>query len=77
MSQEKPMTVKELKEILSEHPDNMEILFSQFSDYSPLQKDDISVVSAVDKDFYWMRSHPTMNEECQSKKKDYLCFPGN
>jgi len=71
------VNVKELKEILAQYPDDMEILYRLYSDYEMLNADDISVVEAVDQNGYWMRTHPTMSADNQSRKSTYLLFPGN
>ena len=71
------MNVKELKELLAEHPDDLEILFQCFSDYSRMCAEDIEVVKAVDKGEWLMRGHPTMSQENKDKEKAYLLLPGN
>lgn len=71
------MNVGQLKEFLSGLDENMEILFHEYSDYSILKVDDLKVIKAVPKNFYVMRSHPTMSEENKVKEQEFLIFPGN
>ena len=71
------MNVKELKELLSRYPDDMEVIYCLFSDYEMLAADDIGEVKAVFKEGYVMRSHRTMSQENKDSEKTYLCFPGN
>jgi len=71
------MNVGELKKLLERYPDDMEILNSRRSDYILVREEDWSVVKAVPKDFYWMRSHPTMSDENMAKEKEYLHLVGN
>jgi len=71
------MNVKELRELLSQHPDELEILFECFSDYTRLDAEDIEIGQAVDKGDWLMRSHPTMSQENKDKENTYLLFPGN
>ena len=71
------LTVKGLKEILDQYPDDMLILYHLYSDYSAMIGDDIELKSAVPKDFYYMRSHETMSEENKNNQESFLVFPGN
>ena len=71
------MNVGELKKMLDKHPDDMEILNTRFSDFDLVQEKDWSVVKAVPKDFYYMRSHPTMSDENMAKERDFLHLAGN
>lgn len=71
------MNIRELKELLSTFPDDMEILTTCYSDYDSVGADDFTVISAVDKGYYYMRSHPTMSEENKQKEKEYLHISGN
>ena len=71
------MKVKQLKEILNNHPDDMEVIYMACSDYNELDAEEIEVVRAVPKGFYVMRSHPTMSKENLKKEQEMLCFPGN
>ena len=64
------MNVKELKNFLEGFPDEMEIITRMYSDYQNLEKEAFSVVSAVDKIGYIMRSQPTMSDENKSKDLD-------
>lgn len=71
------MNVGELKKMLEQYPDDMEVLSSRCSDYDLVREEDWSVVEAVPKDFYWMRAHPTMSAENMAIKKKYLHLVGN
>ena len=71
------MNVGELKKMLDQYPDDMEILNSRCSDYDLVKIEDWSIVKAVPKDFYWMRSHPTMNDENKTKEREFLHLAGN
>jgi len=72
------MTVLELKKMLCEYPDDMIILNGRYSDYEIINRDEWSIVKAVDQGNSWvMRSHPTMSEENKLKEKEYLYLEGN
>lgn len=71
------MNVGDLKKLLEQYPDGMEILYCLHSDYECMEVDDILPVEAVDQNGYWMRAHPTMSEANKSRCRTYLLFPGN
>jgi len=71
------MNVAELKKMLEQYPDDMEILNERYSDYQIILDDDWSVVEGVKKDGWVMRAHWTMSEENQKNRKSYLCLRGN
>lgn len=72
------MNVKDLKEMLKEYPDDMEIITDRCSDYSIVKIDEWSIVKGVQKNTDWvMRSHPTMSEENKALEKSYLHLEGN
>ncbi len=71
------MTVGELKKMLIQYPDDMEILHDRYSDYCLVNVTDWSVIKAVQQDSYIMRSHPTMSQENKNKEKEYLHLVGN
>ena len=71
------MNVGELKKMLEQHPDDMEILNDRCSDYDVIDEAEWSVVRAVPQGAYVMRSHPTMSEENKAKEKEYLHLEGN
>lgn len=72
------MNVGQLKKMLEQYPDDMEILNTRMSDYSIVSESDWSVVRGVDRNTGWvMRSHPTMSEENKRKEKLYLHLEGN
>ncbi len=74
----KTLNVGQLKKILEQHPDDMEILYCLHSDYAFMEADEISTVKAVMKCGGWaMRSHPTMSAQNKAEEKTYLLFPGN
>lgn len=72
------MNVGELKRMLEQYPDEMEILNGRCSDYVLIFEDEWSVVQGVSDGNGWiMRSHPTMSEENKKKEKSYLYLAGN
>jgi hypothetical protein len=71
------MTVADLKKLLERYPDDMEILNGRYSDYALISEDEWSVVEAVPKGHYVMRSHPTMSPENKAAAKKYLYLEGN
>ena len=71
------MNVGELKKLLEQYPDDMEILYCMHSDYRMMDPEDIGPVKAVNKEFYHMRSHPTMSDANKANERTYLLFPGN
>ena len=71
------MNVGQLKKMLEQYPDDMEILNSRCSDYDLVEESDWSVVSAVHKGQWYMRAHPTMSEENKREEKLYLHLIGN
>ena len=78
MSNVERLTVEKLKKLLSDYPDDMEIIYDRCSDYEDMDECSIFVVKAVRNDSGWlMRSHPTMSAENKASEKEYLHFPGN
>ena len=71
------MNVGELKEMLKQYPDDMEILNDRCSDYDLVTLDDWSVVEAVPQQCWWMRTHTTISEENKKKASKYLHLKGN
>lgn len=71
------MNVGELKKLLEQYPDDMEILYCCYSDYALMDADEVATVQAVMKDGWAMRSHRTMSVENKLQEKTYLLFPGN
>ena len=72
------MNVKELKEILKDLPDDMEVIQTRHSDYCTMDKSDFNFVQAVDSGSGWlMQSHPTMTSENKAKEKTYFHIDGN
>ena len=74
---EKPMTVGDLRALLDEHPDDMEILNTRHSDYDYVRASDWSVVEGVPQDWGVMRNHPTMSPENKARAKKFLHLEGN
>ena len=67
------MNVGELKKMLENYPDDMEVLNGRCSDYEIISEREWSVVKGVDRGDGWiMRSHPTMSAENKALEKDYL-----
>lgn len=71
------MTVGEIKELLNKYPDDMEVVNIRRSDYQIIDKKDWYVVKGVKKDYWVMRSHPTMSKENKLQEKEYLVLDGN
>jgi hypothetical protein len=73
----KILTVGELKKMLEQYPDDMEIVNQRYSDYQIISEDEWSVVEGVDKDGWVMRAHPTMSDDNKARVKKYLHLEGN
>lgn len=72
------MNVGDLKKMLEQYPDEMEILNERCSDYQLISESEWKVVKGVLNPGCWvMRSHPTMSEDNKSKEKEYLFLEGN
>ena len=71
------MNVGELKKMLEQYPDDMDVLNERCSDYDIISEREWSVVKAVPQDHYTMRSHPTMSEENKLKEREFLLLMGN
>lgn len=71
------MNVGQLRKMLKQYPDDMEILNTRCSDYDIVTEDEWSVVKGVFQGEWVMRSHPTMSEENKQKEKSYLHLQGN
>lgn len=71
------MTVGELKKFLEKFPDDMEFITTRCSDYDWVTEDQFSVINAVPKDCWLMRSHPTMSQENKDAERKYLHLEGN
>ena len=70
------MTVKQLKEKLSQYPDEMFVIHTCCSDYSDLPEPD--VVDVVFKPGYWERYYPNQYpKDQQPETMKCLHFPGN
>lgn len=71
------MNVSELITFLKTLPEDMEVLYENYSDYGILEPKDIEVAKAVPQNSYVMRSHPTMSAENKLKEKLFVILPGN
>ncbi len=71
------MNVKQLIELLSTFPPEMEVLELKYSDYQAMEAASWKTVRAVETDWGYMCSHPTMSEAKKAKEKTYLLFEGN
>jgi hypothetical protein len=71
------MNVGELKKMLEQYPDDMEILNDRYSDYDLVELEDWTVVDGVQQTWGVMEAHPTMSEENKAKMKKYLHLRGN
>jgi hypothetical protein len=69
------MNVGELKAILNQYPDDMEVIVEKWSDYRILNKEGgVRVEHGVPQAEWIMRSHSTMSRENREKAKDYLAL---
>lgn len=66
------ITVAELIEVLSKYPPDIKVIVPMFSDYAELDKDDVRLMQAVDKDFYIMRAYRQMEGTDKEKEQTYL-----
>lgn len=71
------MNVGQLKKMLEQYSDEMEIINGRYSDYQIISENEWSVVMGVDKNGWVMRSHPTMSQENKDNEKAYLYLEGN
>ena len=71
------MNIKQLIQFLSTYPEDMEVLYTAFSDYQTIDERDFSLQTAVDQGGYTMRAHETMSEENKARAKTYLVIAGN
>lgn len=73
------MNVGDLKKMLDQYPDEMEVLNERCSDYDVITEDEWKVVKAVPQNTagYVMRPHTRMTPENKAKEKDYLLLEGN
>lgn len=72
-----PMTVGDLKELIKDCPDDMQIVYRCYSDLAILEQEEVEQIQAVPRDGWCMRTHPTMSEENKAATRTYLLFPGN
>lgn len=70
------MKKKDLVELLSKYPDDIEIVVELHSDYVKLDETGVYEVDAVDKGCWVMRSHNSMSEENKQQQKSYLLIGG-
>jgi hypothetical protein len=67
------MNIKDLKEIIKDLPDDMEVIQMVYSDFHHLEKKEFTLVKAVATSNGWlMRSHPTMSDSTKKAEKTYL-----
>ena len=71
------MNVGELKKMLDGYPDEMLVLNRRYSDYEVIIDSDWSVIKGVNKGFYVMNSHPTMDDENKLNEQEFLLLEGN
>jgi hypothetical protein len=70
------MKKKDLVELLSKYPDDIEIVVAQYSDYVKLDESSVYEVDAVDKGCWVMRAHNSMSEENKQQQKSFLLVGG-
>lgn len=66
------MNVGELKKALGAYPEDMEVIIPVYSDYQLVVQECIGEISAVNKGYYIMQSHPTMDEINKTNERTYL-----
>ncbi len=67
------MTVKELKKLLSDYPDDMKVAYCQFSEFVLLERKDIEVIKACEpREDGWVQCRRP-DKKCE----DYIMLPGN
>ncbi len=64
------MNVGQLKKMLDEYPDDMEVITDLYSDFDFVNK--VITEKAVPKGQYIMRSHETMNKKYKAVEKTFL-----
>lgn len=74
---ENDMNVGELKKLLDQYPDDMEIVNGRYSDYQIISANEWSVIQGVAQSEWVMRSHPTMSKDNKKREKSYLYLEGN
>jgi hypothetical protein len=71
------MTVSQLIAYLSRLPKDMGVLYCAYSDYNPLEVDQLKTVKAVPQGEWYMRAHPTMSDANKLREREYFLLPGN
>ena len=73
------MTIGELKVLLRQYPDDMEIATDRYSDMVAVEASDWTVVEGVEQrgKCWIMQAHPTMSAADKAKVKSYLHLKGN
>ncbi len=67
------MTVKELKKLLSDYPDDMKVAYCQFSEFVLLERKDIEVIKACEpRENGWVQGRRP-DKKCE----DYIILPVN
>ena len=69
------MTLGELKKLLAQYPDDVEVIFPKYSDYVHIEAAQVELIKAVPpkgEELWVMRSDPTMSEENKAREKTYL-----
>lgn len=70
------MTVGELKAMLEEYPEDIEVVINKAYYYLLITKEDSEVIKGVKMDGWIARSHPTMEDKYKAREKDYLLLDG-
>ena len=73
------MNIGDLKRMIEQYPDDMEIVTERYSDYWIVEEDEWFVVDGVQNTAvgYVMRAHPTMSDENKALVNKYLALKGN
>lgn len=71
------ITVAQLIAHLQTFDPNLPVIYERYSDFDWMELNQVHQTNAVNKDWYIMRSHPTMSEEDKNKMISAIIFPGN
>jgi hypothetical protein len=73
-AEDKPLTVKDLREHLEQFPDNMEVVYSCCSQWTKMHRHEVSTLEGFDNGGYISQS---FRPKDQALVKTFLAFPGN
>ena len=73
-TKEEQLTVGALKKLLSKYPDNMPVIYSCYSAWTPMHEQDITTLEGLDKGGYVDIPYRAKDNPLL---KTFLAFPGN